>query len=185
MSQLISTFSSLFVFKKIIFFLISIMQTLKSAISSRVDTGRAKMLHSAARDSGEPLMCPAGAPFIAYDIYGRPATQNTLPINTDPACSSLTQFGVRDHIERESYERPYIPIAPPGQRGIGDFGDMRRDRIPKSLYENSARGNNVRHYRTANNAQPEVEILKTQDRALYRGTERPNDFSHDATWRTH
>ena len=55
-------------------------QTLKSAIDSRVDVGQTWRLGSQRQNLGEGLMCPAGAGDIAFDIYGRPADQNTLTL---------------------------------------------------------------------------------------------------------
>lgn len=159
------------------------VQTLKSANAVRVSNSRAESLAAASRNLGEPLMCSAGAPNLSHDIYGRPANQNTLSVNLDAACGQLSHFGVNQQIARESLERPYVSIAPPGLRGSGDLSGKARDYLPRGLYENSVRGINVRHYSTPNDAPPEnfARASVPVGSVIYSRAERPNDFSMDAT----
>lgn len=157
------------------------MQTLKSVQATRVDVSRAQSLGAAARNLGEPLMCSTAAHELSFDEFGRPANQNTLPVHLDASCGQLSQFGVSEHINRESLERPYLPIAPPGLRGAGDLGGTARDLHPQGLYENNTRGNFVRHFRTGNNAPPQGPVRNTSGDVIYHRVEAPFDFSHDAT----
>lgn len=126
-------------------------------------------------------MCSAGSHSLFFDEFGRPATQNTLPVHLDAACGQLSQFGVPEHISRESLERPYLPIAPPGLRGAGDLSNTGRDLHPQGLYENNTRGNFVRHYSTNNNAPPPGAVRNTAGDVIFNRVETPFDFSHDAT----
>lgn len=157
------------------------MQTLKSVQATRVDVSRAQSLGAAARNLGEPLMCSAGSHALSFDEYGRPAGQNTLTVHLDASCGQLSQFGVAEHINRESLERPYLSIAPPGLRGNGDLSNTGRDLHPQGLYENNTRGNFVRHYSTPNNAPPAGPVRNTSGDVIYNRVEVPFDFSHDAT----
>ena len=125
-------------------------QTLKSAIDSRVRTDQASRLGSQRQNLGEGLMCPAGAGDIAFDIYGRPADQNTLRL-TDAACSQYTKFSARRRIEIENNERPYLPVCAAGLRGAADYMGVGRDLLPQNLYGEGYQGNMVRHYPTATN----------------------------------
>lgn len=160
-------------------------QTLKSANVVRVDPARAYSLAAASRDLGEPLMCAAGSPYLSHDIYGRPAGQNTLSVNLDASCGQLSQYNVARHLDRETLERPYVALPPSGLRGAGDFSGRGIQDLPQGLYENSVRGNIVRHYKTPNNAPPEnyMQASVPVGSVLYSRVERPFDFSHDATSR--
>lgn len=128
------------------------MQTLKAANSQRVDTRRAAEMYSGTRMLGSPDMCPASAQELQHDVFGRPASQQTLRVNLDAACAQGSQFPAERQIAIESYNRPYVPICAAGERGAGDFMGVSRDNNPQNLYGSGYSGNFVRHYDTPNNA---------------------------------
>lgn len=154
------------------------IQSLKSANLVRVDVGKSENLYAASRELGEPMMCPASAQKLQHDIYGRPASQNTLNIMTDASCGSLSSMNAERHIQRENNERPYLPICSAGMRGVGDLMGMGRDLTPQNLYGEGHRGDFVRHYNTRNNApwDPAVEHFK-----YYNRIEQPSSLSMDST----
>lgn len=160
------------------------VQTLKSVLGSRIDLGQASRLASQRQNLGEGLMCPASSGDIAFDIYGRPADQNTLRL-TDSACSNYTKFPAARRIEVENLERPYLPICAAGLRGAADTMGVGRDVLPQNLYGEGHQGNMVRHYPTANNY-PWHEGPQGPNPAYYHKQIQPFTFSHDATthlWR--
>lgn len=154
-------------------------QTLKSALDSRVRIDQAGRLGSQRQNLGEGLMCPAGAASIAFDIYGRPASQKTLLLN-DSACSNYTEWSARRRIEVENMERPYLPICAAGLRGAADWMGKGRDILPQNLYGDGYAGNFVRHYNTANNA-PWAQEPSTMQQDYYHKDIQPFSFSHDAS----
>lgn len=162
-------------------------QTLKSANLVRVDQGKSINLYAARQNLGEVLMCPASAQVLQHDIYGRPASQNTLTVNLDASCATGSQYPAPRQIQIENQNRPYLPICEAGLRGSADFQGTGRDLIPQNLYGEGERGNMVRHYNTQNNAPWEWEA--SQQRELqqpyyYFRKHQPMDFSHDATVRS-
>jgi len=154
-------------------------QTLKSANLVRVDPARSIDLYSAGRQLGEALMCPASAQEIQNDIYGRPASQQTLPINRDAACGQGTRYPAARHIAIENQNRPYIPICSAGMRGGGDLMGVGRNLTPQDLYGFGQEGDYVRHYSTANNAP--WDIAPPSQPNYYHRLEQPFSFTHDAT----
>lgn len=155
------------------------IQTLKSANSVRVNTGLAPELYSASRSLGESLMCPASAQLLANDIYGRPASQNTLPVNRDASCAQGSWYPSYRQIAIENQTRPYIPIAAAGMRGAGDLMGVGRDLTPVDLYGDGRGGAFVRQYSTNNNAQWDVSSKRVP--MQYNRFEQPSTLSHDAT----
>lgn len=162
------------------------IQTLKSASSTRIDTGLAPELYSASRGLGESLMCPANAQLIQNDIYGRPASQNTLPMKLDASCAQGSFYPADRIMAIENQARPYIPIAAAGMRGAGDLMGVGRDLNPVNLYGDGRSGSFVRQYSTPNNApfeqvsrrvpmvfnrreQPSTLSMDSQQSAFYRG----------------
>jgi hypothetical protein len=157
------------------------MQDLKSASFVRVDSGKALHLYAAARNSSNDavsLMCPAGAQRLHHDVYGRPASQNTLSVNLDAACGMGTQFPAQRHIQIENNNRPYLPVASAGMRGAADLMGRGRDMMPQDLYGEGSRGNFARIYNTKNNAPWEPPV---QYPYMYSRIEQPFDYSHDAS----
>lgn len=154
------------------------MQTLKSANQVRVNVGRSEILYSAARTLGEPAMCPAGSQELQNDVYGRPASQQTLPVNMDASCASGTMYPARRLIAVENQARPYVPICAAGMRGGGDMMRVGRDLIPQDLYGLGRQGDFVRHYPTKNNAP--WDVAPPQSPNYHWRTEQPFTFTHDS-----
>lgn len=152
--------------------------TLKSANVVRVDVGRSTTLYSAARSLGESLMCPASAQHLQNDVYGRPASQQTLPVNLDASCATGSMYPAPRQIAIENQNRPYIPICAAGMRGGGDMMGVGRDLIPEDLYGFGRGGDFVRQYNTANNAPWDPPQAPQPN--YYRRMEQPFSFTHDA-----
>jgi len=155
-------------------------QSLKSSNLVRVDAGKSYNLFGARQNQGESLMCPAGAQYIQHDIYGRPAGQNTLPVNLDSSCAMGSQYPLGRYLQVENNARPILPICTAGLRGAGDLMGVGRDLIPQNLYQEGARGNMVRQYNTLNNATPEWEPNNAET-PYYDRYHQPYTFSHDST----
>lgn len=156
----------------------SATQSLKSANGVRVDTGRSVTLYSAARSLGESLMCPAAAQDLQNDIYGRPASQQTLPVNLDASCGQGSMFPAYRQIAVENQNRPYIPVCAAGMRGGGDMMGVGRDLVPQDLYGFGRQGDFVRNYSTANNAPwDKPEPMQPN---YYRRMEQPFSLTHDS-----
>ena len=156
-------------------------QTLKSAIAPRVDLGRVQRLASSRQDLGEGLMCPAGSGNISFDVYGRPANMNTLTVGLpgDASCSHYT-YDAAWQMQRETNERPYMPICAAGLRGAADFMGVGRDLMPQNVYGGSGgRGNFVRQYATPNNAPYYTNMSTAQPKEVR--AYPPFDFSMDGT----
>jgi hypothetical protein len=133
---------------------------------------------------GEGLMCPAGSGDIAFDIYGRVVSQNTLLLN-DSACSQYTDWSASRRIGVENNERPYLPICRAGSRGGGDPMGVGRDIQQQNLYGEGYQGNMIRHYPTANNT-PFDERPQDPTPPYSHKMVQPFNFSHDSTanlWR--
>lgn len=154
-------------------------QTLKSALDSRVRLDQSSRLGSQRQNLGEGLMCPAGAGYIQFDIYGRPADQNTLLLN-DSACSNYTKWSSQRRIEVENNERPYLPVCAAGLRGAADYMGRGRDLNPQNLYGEGYQGNFVRHYNNATNMPPS-EGPQGPNPSYYQKQIQPFAYSHDAS----
>lgn len=154
-------------------------QSLKSANLVRVDTGRSTTLYSAARQLGESLMCPASAQDLQNDVYGRPASQNTLPVNLDASCAQGTLYPAYRQIAIENSNRPYISICAAGMRGGGDMMGVGRDLAPQDLYGFGRSGDFVRQYPTANNAP--FDFPQPAQPNYSRRMEQPFSMTHDSS----
>lgn len=157
-------------------------QTQKAALGDRVRVDQSTRLWSNRQNLGEGMMCPAGAGDLGFDIFGRPADQNTLLVD-DSACSNFTKWSTGRRIEVENMERPYVPICASGNRGAADLMGVGRDLLPQNVYGEGYGGNMVRHYTTRNNFPPSQEPPRQM---YYQKQIQPTTFSHDATghlWR--
>jgi len=154
-------------------------QTLKSASLVRVDTGRSTTLYSSSRSLGESLMCPASAQELQNDVYGRPASQQTLPVNLDASCAQGTMYPAHRMIAIENQNRPYVPICAAGMRGGGDLMGVGRNLISQDLYGFGRQADFVRHYPSPNNAPWDVPPPKKPN--YYWRNEQPSTLSHDST----
>lgn len=155
------------------------MQTLKSANLVRVDAGRSTTLYSSSRMLGESLMCPASAQELQNDIYGRPASQQTLPVNLDASCAQGTMYPSYRMIAIENQNRPYIPICAAGMRGGGDLMGVGRNLISQDLYGFGRQADFVRHYPTPNNAPWDCPPPRKPN--YYWRMEQPSTLTHDST----
>ncbi len=153
--------------------------TLKSANLVRIDAGRSKTLYSASRTLGESLMCPASAQELQNDIYGRPASQQTLPVNLDAACAQGTMYPAYRQIAIENQNRPYIPICSSGSRQGGDLLGVGRNLIPQDLYGFGRQGDMVRQYSTPNNAPWDLPAPRREN-YHWRMT-APSTLTHDSS----
>lgn len=152
-------------------------QTLKAALQSRVSVAEAERLGSQRQNLGEGMMCPAGAGDIMFDIYMRPAGQNTLTLN-DSACSNYTDFSARRRMMIENAERPMLPICTAGLNGGADLMGKGRPWIPENVYGEGDRGKFVRHYPTRTNR---PEERPTYPMHFSQKLIQPFTFSMDAT----
>lgn len=155
------------------------VSTLKSAIDSRVFIPRAEREASAHTNSGNELMCPAGAGDISHDVYGRPSTYKTLKL-TDAACSNFTGIDVSRYITYENNHRPYLPVQGAGERGYSDFMGRGRNMLPMNLYGEGYRGMFDRVFPTKNNAPP-AEDTDCERIHQYHVPYIADDLSHDTT----
>ena len=159
------------------------MQTLKSVQTSRVDSG--KSYNSAAHrlNLGEGLFCPAGAQLIQHDIYGRPASQNTIGYSEggfftqQPSCAQYSQYPTSRYMQIENNQRPYLPIAAAGIRGQADFLNVGRDLLPQNLYGDGQRGAFVTFYNTTNDAPYDNPVPQKMDYYNLQ-MRQPYDYSH-------
>lgn len=151
-------------------------QTLKAALQTRVDPAQAHRLGSQRQNLGEGMMCPAGAQYLAFDIYGRPANRNTLDLR-DSACSNYA-ITAATYAQYESNNRPMIPICAAGLNGGGDLMGVGRTFMPRDLYGTGKAGEFVRHYGTRTNRPEEIA---QKAKYFYQKAIQPFDFSHDAT----
>lgn len=124
------------------------VQTLKSAIQPRINTGIV-IDQAAARQNGHfTALCGASQPDLQNDIYGRPVGSLGVDMRGGGAeCNAYAPYGqsLSDHITRENLERPYMQINSEGDRGNGDLMGKGRQFIPQDLYGTGNRGNFVRH----------------------------------------
>lgn len=156
----------------------STQQSLKSANLVRVSTGASQHLYAARQNLGESLMCPANAQHLQNDIYGRPVTQNTIPLNMDASCAQGSTVDTRKYIEIENMNRPTLTVCGAGLRG-GDLLNA-RNLMPRSLYDGCSRGDFVRTYPTPNNAPFDIASPMMNNRCPER-VWQPFDFSMDGT----
>lgn len=124
------------------------INSLKSAITTRVNPANAERLFQEGRSLGNPAVCPRSAQEIDVDVYGRPqgGSRYRLLELKDPACSHFV-YTLNSRLKHENAERPILGPCNPGDRGAGDFlyGSI-RDRFPQNLYGQGDRGKFVRNY---------------------------------------
>ncbi len=158
------------------------IQSLKPAMASRVITAQSTRIGSQVQNLGEGLTCPAGSGSINFDIYGRPATKNTLDLR-DSACSNYTGITAARFMQYETNHRPNIPICAAGLRGASDMMGVARDVNPQNVYAEGFRGNFHRTYGSPNNAPPQQKLNLAFP---YEKFVQPFGFTNDATqyaWR--
>lgn len=162
------------------------MQTLKSAQVARVSIGKSQNGGLHRENLGEGLFCPASAQVIANDVYGRPASQNTLGFSEggfftqEPACPQYTNYSCRNMLSFENAQRPYLGIAAAGMRGASDMMGVGRQNIPQNLFGEGHRGDNIRNYPTPNNYPPDAAMVPHN--VYYRQKVQPYTYSMDETF---
>lgn len=154
------------------------IQSLKSAVTTRVDPTTALRLFSESRNLGNPATCPLGATEIDVDEWGRPqggARHRLLKLNV-PECSGKL-YPVSRMLAHENATRPILGPCSHGDRGAGDFmyGSV-RDRFPKNLYGEGTRGDFVSPFTSF---KPDEGIPEYTTNYLP-STKRQLTLSHDA-----
>ena len=130
------------------------VQSLKAAMASRVVPAQSTRIGSQVQNLGEGLTCPAGSGDINFDIYGRPATKNTLDLR-DSACSQYTGITAARFMQYETNHRPHVPICAAGLRGASDMMGVGRDVIPRNIYETGFTPFHRSYPMNPNNAPPQ------------------------------
>jgi hypothetical protein len=131
-------------------------QSLKAAITSRVDQATAIRNYSNNYNIGYPENCPDKTGNLFFDQYGRMVPHTTL--KTDQAtdgCSNNQFYTAQRRIAVENIERPYVDVAQAGSRWGGDFQGQARNRQAYNLYEQGRGSGFVRNYKTPNDAPPD------------------------------
>ena len=168
-------------------------QTLKPVLQSRASVAQSQRLGSQRQNLGEGLTCPAGSGNIHHDVYGRPVTQNTLPL-MDSACSQYL-ISCSKFMQYETNHRPHLPICAAGMRGASDMMGVGRDLIPQNLYNfgfdptKSKDNQDMGNYRgqfertypwTPNNAPPQANFVMAK-LTPYERLFQSWDLSNDGT----
>lgn len=124
------------------------VNSLKSAITTRVNPVDAERLFNDSRFLGNPEMCPKSAMNPDVDEWGRPqgGARHRLLLLNDASCSSSV-YSLGQKIRHENAERAILGPCRPGDRGGGDFYGKGRDNFPKNLYGEGNRGNFVSPYK--------------------------------------
>ena len=126
------------------------MSYMAVASSDRVRYDRAINAYHTQRDTGNPILCPAGAQNINYDEFGRGANINTLQVNRDGACGNYT-YTASDHIQFENNNRPDVNrfIRLHRQYASDDATGRRMDQIPRNLYDPQNKTYHSQYYRNS------------------------------------
>jgi hypothetical protein len=164
----------------------STIQSMKAAITTRVNPEDSSRLYYESRALGNPATCPTSAISIDVDEYGRPMGGSgfrTLYL-ADPACSQFV-YSTSRRIKHENAERPILGPCNPGDRGAGDFlYGTARERWPKQIYgPNQGRGDWVSPYTGHMMKPPEGKPVYTTNYPP--SAARPLTLSHDALDRPH
>jgi len=118
---------------------------IKNTCGSYVRPDQAQREASERYNLGNSSFCAAGSGSLNFDIYGRPASQNTLRV-MDSDCSNCTEWSANKLMYYETNgpaNRPHLSIADPGNGcvgfgvGNGDLMSKGRDLIPNQLYDGS------------------------------------------------
>jgi len=124
-------------------------------------------------------MCPASAQDLQNDVYGRPASQQTLPVNLDASCAMGSMYPSYRMIAVENQNRPYIPICAAGMRGGGDLMGVGRNLMAQDLYGFGRQGDMVKQYPTANNAPWDLPQARRPN--YHFRVEQPSTLSMDSS----
>ena len=120
------------------------VNSMKAAITSRVDLGQVQRQYFASRALGIPDMCPITAMNPDVDENSRPlgGSGYRLLYTNDASCSPFT-YNLSKMIYHENALRPNLGPCLFGSRGDSDFEGMHRDRNPRDIYALGQRGNFV------------------------------------------
>ena len=133
-------------------------QSLKAALTARVDVGMAKRNFSNNYSLGYPENCPVHSADLFFDQYGRVVPHTTLntKMSTD-GCGDRSFYNTQKFIAVENLARPYINIAQSGSRN-GAEGLNARNRQAYNIYEHGRGGSFLRSYLTPNDAPPDPQM---------------------------
>lgn len=134
-------------------------QSLKAALTARVDVGMAKRNFSNNYSLGYPENCPVHSADLFFDQYGRVVPHTTLntKMSTD-GCGDRSFYNTQRFIAVENLARPYINIAQSGSRWGAETLNS-RNRSAYNIYEHGRGGNFVRTYlNSPNDAPPDPQM---------------------------
>lgn len=155
-------------------------QSLKAALTARVDVGMAKRNFSNNYSLGYPENCPVKSADLFFDQYGRSVPHTTLntKMSTD-GCGDRSFYNTQRFIAVENLARPYINIAQAGSR-FGAEGLNARNRQAYNIYEQGRGSGFQRTYLTPNDAPPDPQ-MGNQPVYLNGGYQRRNAGNMDAS----
>jgi hypothetical protein len=131
-------------------------QSLKAAITSRVENSAALKNWSNSRAISYPENCSVKSDDLFFDIYGRIVPYTTInTLGSTDGCSDRSFYNTQRLIAVENLSRPYIPVAQAGSRWGGEPEGVGRNRQPYNIYETGRGGGFVRTYLTPNDAPDE------------------------------
>jgi len=134
-------------------------QSLKAAITSRVENSAALKNWSNSYALGYESNCPVRSGDLYFDQYGREAPYTTInTLGSTDGCSARSFYNTQRLIAVENLARPYIPVAQAGSRWGGEGMAVGRNRQPWQIYETGRGGGFVRTYLTPNDAPPDHPI---------------------------
>lgn len=148
------------------------INSLKAAITSRVDLGQVQRQYFASRALGSPETCPVTAMNPDVDVNSRPlgGAGYKLLYTADASCSPFT-YPLATMLRQENALRPNLGPCVFGGRGGADFAATHRDENPRNIYALGARGNFV--------STAPIDEGTPQYNAVPQ-TMVPTTFSHDA-----
>lgn len=131
-------------------------QSLKAAITARVEPAAAIRNWSNNYSLGYAENCPVHSADLDFDIYGRVVPHTTINTlgNTD-GCGERSFYNTQRLISVENLARPYINVAQAGSRWGGEPMGVARNRAAYNIYEHGRGGSFVRTYATPNDAPPD------------------------------
>lgn len=150
-------------------------QSLKAALTARVDVGMAKRNFSNNYSLGYPENCPVHSADLFFDQYGRVVPHTTLntKMSTD-GCGDRSFYNTQRFIAVENLARPYINIAQAGSR-LGQEGlGVSRNRSAYNIYEHGRGSSFFVQYRTPNDAPPDPQM---GNQPVYLNEGYPRKFS--------
>lgn len=134
-------------------------QSLKAAITSRVENSAALKNWSNSYALGYPENCVVRSDDLFFDQYGRIAPYTTInTLGSTDGCSDRSFYNTQRMIAVENLARPYVAVSQSGSRWGGEPEGVARNRQPYNIYESGRGGGFVRTYLTPNDAPPDHPI---------------------------